>query len=68
MLEKSDVENVLKNTQVLIGCDVKVKVSRTKLTLTGRVHSPDQKGEAERIAWKAIGVWSVVNELVIDLA
>lgn len=65
MLEKTDIEVVLHGTQSLSGCNIKVKVSRLKVTLTGMVHSADQKGEAERIAWTAIGVWTVENELVI---
>ena len=66
MLEKTDVEGLLKGTVSLVGCSIKVGVSKSKLTLTGMVHSLDQKGEAERIAWKALGVWSVANELVIE--
>lgn len=65
MLEKSEVEKVLKSTFSLAGCAILVKVSRSKLTLTGNVSSSDQKGEAERIAWGAVGVWSVDNELVV---
>ena len=66
-MEKMEVETVLKGTGSLSGCSIKVGISRTKLTLTGMVHSLDQKGEAERIAWKAVGVWSVTNELVIEV-
>jgi hypothetical protein len=65
MLEKTEVETVLKDKVSLTGCAIQVKVSRSKLTLTGNVSSSDQKGEAERIAWTAVGVWSVDNELVI---
>lgn len=68
MIEKSDLEGVLKNTLSLTGCAIKVKVSKSTITLTGRVSSAEQKGEAERIAWKVIGVWTVGNELVIDRA
>jgi osmotically-inducible protein OsmY len=66
MIEKSDLEGVLKGTLSLSGCDIRVKVSKAKVTLTGSVHSAEQKGEAERIAWKGMGVWTVGNELVID--
>jgi osmotically-inducible protein OsmY len=66
MIEKMDVEGLLKNTASLSGCSIKVGISRTKLTLTGTAHTLDQKGEAERIAWKAIGVWTVHNEIVVD--
>ena len=68
MIEKSELEGVLKGTLSLSGCDIKVKVSKAKVTLTGRVHSLDQKGEAERIAWNVMGVWAVGNELVIEKA
>jgi len=66
MIEKSDLEGILKNTLSLTGCSIKVKVSKSTITLTGRVYSADQKGEAERLAWKVIGIWTVGNELVID--
>jgi osmotically-inducible protein OsmY len=67
MLEKNEVEPALKRMASLSGCSIQVKVSKQKLTLTGIVHSLDQKGEAERVAWKAVGIWSVANELVIEL-
>jgi osmotically-inducible protein OsmY len=67
MIEKSELEGVLRDTLTLNGCNIKVKVSKSKVTLTGSVSSADQKGEAERIAWKVVGVWTVGNELVIDL-
>lgn len=68
MIEKSDLEGILKNSLSLTGCSIKVKVSKSTVTLTGRVYSADQKGEAERLAWKVIGIWTVGNELVIDRA
>jgi osmotically-inducible protein OsmY len=66
MIEISDLESVLKSTLSLSGCNIKVKVSKSTVTLIGRVHSADQKSEAEKIAWKGLGVWTVGNELVID--
>lgn len=66
MIEKSELEAVLKGTLSLSGCNIKVKVSKSTIMLTGRVCSADQKGEAERIAWKVLGIWTVGNELVID--
>ncbi len=66
MIEKSELETVLKTTLSLGGCFIKVKVSKSTVTLTGRVLSAEQKSEAERIAWKVVGVWTVGNELVID--
>ena len=68
MIEKSDLEAVLKDTLLLSGCSIKVKVSKSTATLTGKVFSAEQKSEAERIAWKAVGIWTVGNEIVIDQA
>ena len=67
MMEKSELEGVLKETSSLHGCVIKVGLSKGKVTLTGKVRSPDQKKEAEQLAWQAWGVWAVGNELVIDL-
>ena len=65
MIEKSDLEGLMKGTLSLSDCNIKVQVSKSTVTLTGRVYSAEQKNEAERIAWKAIGVWTVSNKLVI---
>jgi len=66
MIEKSELEGVLKVTSSLSGCNITVKASKAKVTLAGKVHSAEQKGEAERIAWTTMGVWTVSNELEID--
>ena len=66
MIEKSELDSVLKSTLSLSGCTIHAKVSKSKVILSGRVQSPAQKGEAERIAWEVIGVWSVANDLVIE--
>ena len=68
MIEKSELEGVLKTTSSLSGCSIKVKVSKSTVTLIGKVQSAEQKGEAERIAWKVMGVWTVGNELLIEPA
>ena len=46
--------------------DINVKVSGTKVTLSGTVNSWYQKEEAGRIAWKTRGVWNVENNLAVD--
>ncbi len=66
MIEKSDLEGVLKGAISLTDCNIKVRVSKSTVMLTGTVCSADQKSEAERIAWKVLGVWTVGNELVIS--
>jgi osmotically-inducible protein OsmY len=68
MIEKSELESVLRGTSSLSGCNISVKVSKSKVTLAGNVQSAEQKGEAERIAWQVVGVWTVGNELVVDMA
>jgi osmotically-inducible protein OsmY len=66
MIEKSELEGILKGTSSLQGCVISVGLSKGKVTLTGKVHSPEQKKEAEQMAWQAWGVWAVGNELVIE--
>ena len=65
-IERKDIESALERNWSLSDREIKVKVSGTKVTLTGTVDSWYQKSEAARIAWKARGVWSVDNELVVD--
>ena len=65
-IEKEKVELALNRNWSLHSQHVKVKVSGTKITLTGTVSSWYQKEEAGRIAWNTPGVWSVDNELVVE--
>jgi len=65
---QKDIESALERNWSLSDREITVKVSGTKVTLTGRVDSWYQKSEAARIAWKARGVWSVENDLVVDYA
>ena len=67
-IERKDIESALERNWSLSDREIKVKVSGTKVTLTGTVDSWYQKSEAARIAWKARGVWSVDNESVVDYA
>lgn len=65
-IEKKDIESALARNWSLQDLDIQVKVSGTKVTLTGNVESWYQKNEAGRIAWNAPGALSVDNELIID--
>jgi osmotically-inducible protein OsmY len=65
-IEKENVELALARNWSINSQDVNVKVSGTKITLTGRVSSWYQKEEAGRIAWNTPGVWSIDNELVVE--
>lgn len=64
-IEKKDIESALKRNWSIDYKDIMVKASDHKVTLTGTVKSWYQKNEAEQIAWKAPGVWTVDNELGI---
>ena len=65
-LEAKDIKRALDRNWSIDANDIDVSVSGTKVTLTGTVVSWYQKDEAEKIAWKAPGVWSVVNDLVVE--
>jgi len=67
-IERKDIESALERNWSLSDREIKVKVYGTKVTLTGKVDSWYQKSEAARIAWKARGVCSVENDLVVDYA
>lgn len=65
-IEKKDVENALARNWSINANDITVKVTGTKVTLTGKVNSWYQKDEAGRIAWNTPGIWSVDNELLVE--
>jgi osmotically-inducible protein OsmY len=65
-VEKEDIENALRRNWSIDDENIHVKVSGSHVTLTGVVNSWYQKDEAERIAWKAPGVWTVNNDLVVE--
>ncbi len=65
-IEAKDIRNALDRHWSINADDITVNVSGTEVTLTGTVTSWYQKQEAEKIAWKAKGVGSVDNELVVE--
>ena len=65
-IEQKDVENALARDLSNDDNDIHVKVSGTKVTLTGKVKSWYHKDEAGRIAWKTPGIWHVQNDLAVD--
>ena len=65
-IEQKDVENALARDLSIDDNDIHVKVSGTKVTLTGTVKSWYHKDEAGRIAWKTPGIWHVQNDLAVD--
>ena len=65
-VERKEIERALERNWSLSDREITVNVTGTKVTLSGKVDSWYQKTEAARIAWKAPGVWSVENDLVVD--
>jgi len=44
---------------------IEVKMSGSKVTLSGKVRNYTERDEAERVAWAASGVWSVDNKIEV---
>jgi osmotically-inducible protein OsmY len=65
-IEKADIESALRRNWSVSDNDITVSVSGHTATLSGMVDSWYQKEEAGRIAFNALGVWAVENELVVD--
>jgi osmotically-inducible protein OsmY len=67
-VERIGIERALERNWSIGDQDIQVKVSGSKVTLNGTVHSFYERDEADRIAWNAPGVCLVDNELVIEYA
>ncbi|ROH94223.1 BON domain-containing protein [Chryseobacterium cucumeris] len=65
VVSKEKVEEALKRSAV-DEREITVSVSGTTVTLTGTVHSWQQKEEAGRIAWKTPGIKHLKNKLEVD--
>jgi osmotically-inducible protein OsmY len=65
-IERKDVEEAIARNWSLSSQEIHVEVSDHRVTLTGTVNSLYQKDEAEKIAFNALGVWTVTNELAIE--
>jgi osmotically-inducible protein OsmY len=65
-IEKRDIERALERNWAIDDMDIDVTVWGQRVTLNGTVNSWYQKDEAERIAWDAPGVCTVVNQLALD--
>lgn len=66
VVEKAAIEDALERNWSVSDQNIHVNVSGHKATLTGTVDFWYQKDEASRIAWKAPGVWSVENDLIVE--
>lgn len=65
-VKKSTIENAIRSNAALENDNIEVTVKNSDVKLSGLVNSFFEKEEAERIAWKAPGVWSVSNEIGVD--
>ncbi len=65
-IEQHEIESALRRNWSINSDDIQVVVSGTKVTLSGTVASWYQKEEAEKITWKTPGVWTVVNDLIVE--
>ena len=62
---KATIEAALKRSAELDANRIKVETDGDKVILTGTVHSLFEREEAERAAWKALGVRSVDNRIKV---
>jgi osmotically-inducible protein OsmY len=65
-VKKTTIEKVLSNNAALSHDHIEVSVKNNDVKLSGLVNSFFEKEEAERIAWKTPGIWSVDNEIGVD--
>ena len=64
-IKQKDVQNALERSSINHN-DIKIKVSGTAVTLSGKTISLYQKEKAERIVGKTLGIWHVNNELELN--
>ncbi|RKS03602.1 MULTISPECIES: BON domain-containing protein [unclassified Flavobacterium] len=65
-IKKTAIEKAIHNNAALEHDHIEVSVNNNDVKLSGLVASFFEKEEAERIAWKTPGVWSVDNEIGVD--
>ena len=65
-VEEKDIEKALRRNWFIDDSNIEVHVSNHDVTLTGSVESWFERDKAEQIAWNALGVWNVNNQLVVD--
>jgi osmotically-inducible protein OsmY len=65
-VKKSAIEKAIFNNAALVNDHIEVTVKNNDVKLSGVVNTFFEKEEAERIAWKTPGIWSVENEIGVD--
>ena len=65
-VKKTAIEKAIHNNAALEHDHIEVTVKNNDVKLSGLVNSFFEKEEAERIAWKTPGIWSVENEIGVD--
>jgi osmotically-inducible protein OsmY len=65
-VERNEIESAFARNWSLSSQNIMVNVAGNMVTLRGTVGSLFEKDEAERIAWKAPGVWNVENYLELE--
>ena len=65
-VKKSAIEKAIFNNAALVNDHIEVSVKNNDVKLSGVVNTFFEKEEAERIAWKTPGIWSVENEIGVD--
>ena len=65
-IEQKAVEAGLRRNWAIDSSNIVVKVTGTNVTLSGTVNSIYQKEEAERIAWKTPGIYSLDNNISVS--
>jgi osmotically-inducible protein OsmY len=65
-VKKTTIQKAIANNAALQHNHIEVSVKNSDVKLSGLVNSFFEKEEAERLAWKAPGVWSVSNEIGVD--
>ncbi len=65
-IEKEDIESALHRNPAFHNQNIKIDVSGTKVTLSGKVDSWYQKEEAARVAWKTPGIDLVNNKIEVN--
>ena len=62
---KAAIESAFERSALLDAEKIEVKMSGSKVTLSGKVRNYTERDEAERVAWAASGVWSVDNKIEV---